>query len=160
MKTTTAALVALLVAGSAWAQGPGPGPGPDNPAGAEQWQKRARLMRTLAIADALGLDDAGTLRLNAQLAQYEDRRHPLQQQLFAESQTLRRAARGDTTAFGQVDGAIQKILALKTQLDQLDRSLFSELSAGLPPQKKAALALAMARLPEQMREMARGKGRR
>jgi hypothetical protein len=158
MKTTTAAVVLLLMVGGAWAQAPGPTP--DNPGAAEQWQKRARLMRTLAIADALGLDDAGTLRLNAQLASYEERRQPLQQQLFAESQTLRRAARGDTTALGQVDGAIQKIFALKAQLEQLDRALFTELSAGLTPQKKAALALAMARLPEQMREMARGKGRR
>ena len=45
------------------------------------------------------------------------------------------------------------------QIEQVDRDLFTELSTGLPPQKKAQLALVMARLPMQLREMARGKGR-
>ena len=158
MKWKGAVLVAALAAGSAWAQDAGsrPGEGP----GSEQWQKRARLMRTLSIAEALELDDAATLKLRDRLVRFEDKRAPLQHQLFEQTLVLRRAAKGDTTAFAQVDGAIQKVLALHAQLDQLDRDLFSELSAGLSPQKKARLALAMARLPQQMREMAQDKGRR
>ena len=158
------AVLAVILATGAWAQGKGPGPGPgpggDDGAPPEQWHKRAQMMATLAIADALGLDDAGTVRLRSQLAKFEDRRGPLRQQLIDQSQILRRAAKGDTTAFGQVDGAIQKIIALRGQIEQVDRDLFTELSTGLPPQKKAQLALVMARLPMQLREMARGKGRR
>jgi hypothetical protein len=157
MKWKGAVLLVTLAAGSAWAQDreqPGEGPG------SEQWQKRARLMRTLSIAEALELDDAATLKLRDRLVRFEDKRAPLQHQLLEQTLVLRRAAKGDTTAFAQVDGAIQKVLALRSQLDQLDRDLFSELSAGLSPQKKARLALAMARLPQQMREMAQDKGRR
>lgn len=158
MKWAGAVLAGVLLAGSARAQdgGPGPGPGPSG----EQWQKRARLMRTFAIAEALELDDAATLKLRDRLTRFEETRAPLQSQLFEQTVLLRRAARGDTTAFAQVEGAIQKVLALRGQLEQLDRQLFAELSAGLSPQKKARLALAMARLPQQMREMAQDKGHR
>ncbi|MGO8971028.1 MAG: hypothetical protein ACLQDQ_15830 [Myxococcaceae bacterium] len=163
MRMTGAVLVAMLTAGRLWAQGgpppPPPGEGPGG-AGGEQWQKRAQLMRTLAIADALELDDAATLKLRTRLMHFEEKRAPIQREMLEETVLLRRAAKGDTTAFAQVDGAIQKVLALRAQLEQLDRDLFTELSAGLPPQKKARLALAMARLPQQMREMAREKGRR
>ena len=161
MKMRGTALLALLVAGRLWAQGgppppPGDGPGPDG----EAWQKRAHLMATLAIADALQLDEAGTLKLRSQLAPFEEKRGPIRQEMMEQTVVLRRAAKGDTTAFAQVDGALQKVLALRAQLEQLDRDLFAQLSVGLPPQKKARLALVMARLPQQIREMAREKGRR
>ncbi len=155
-----AVLAAVLASGSAWAQDGGGPPEDGHGPGSEQWQKRARLMRTLSIADALELDDAATLKLRDRLARFEERRAPLQHQLFDQTVVLRRAAKGDTTAFAQVDGAIQKVLALRAQLEQLDRELFAELAAGLSPPKKARLALAMARLPQQMREMAQDKGRR
>jgi hypothetical protein len=159
MKTTAAVVAAVLLMGDAWAQAPAaPGDGSDGPG--EQFQKRARMMRTLAIADALGLDDASALKLREQLGRFEERRAPLQAQLVEQTLVLRRAAKGDTTAFAQVDGAITKILALKGQVEQIDRELFAELSAGLTPQKKARLALAMARLPQQVREMAQGKAGR
>jgi hypothetical protein len=160
MKWTGAVLVVLLASASAFAQDAGHpsemGPGPSG----EQWQKRARLMRTLAIADALELDDAATLKLRDRLSRFEEKRAPIQSQLLEQTVVLRRAAKGDTTAYAQVDAAIQKVLAFRAQLEQLDRDLFTELSAGLSPQKKARLALAMARLPQQMREMAQDKGRR
>src|SRR5450631_2599130 len=145
MKWTGAVLVAFLVATSGWAQDGGPHPGDGPGSGGEQWQKRSRLMRTLAIADALELDDAATLKLRDRLTRFEDRRAPIQSQLLEQTVVLRRAAKGDTTAFAQVDGAIQKVLALRGQLEQLDRQLFAELSVGLTPQKKARLALTMAR---------------
>ncbi len=162
MKTMRAALLAVLLAGKLWAQQgpPPPPPGEGTGPAGENWQKRAQLMRTLAIADALELDDAATLKLRSRLTSFEEKRAPLQREMMEQTVVLRRAAKGDTTAFAQVDGAIQKVLALRTQLETLDRGLFSELSAGLPPQKKARLALAMARLPQQVREMAREKGRR
>jgi len=160
MKWMGAMLATVLLGSSALAQDAGSysgtGPGPSG----EQWQKRARLMRTLAIADALELDDTATLKLRDRLARFEETRGPIQTQLLEQTVVLRRAAKGDTTAFAQVDGAIQKVLALRGQLEQLDRQLFAELSVGLTPQKKARLALAMARLPQQMREMAQDKGHR
>ena len=160
MRWTGAVLLVALAAASAWAQDGGPGSGDGPGPNGEQWQKRARLMRTLAIADALELDDAATFKLRDRLARFEEKRAPLHSQLLEQTVVLRRAAKGDTTAYAQVDGAIQKVLTLRAQLEQMDRELFAELSAGLTPQKKARLALAMARLPQQMREMARDKDRR
>jgi hypothetical protein len=161
MKWMGAALAVALAAGTALAQdggGPHPGEGPGG--GSEQWQKRSRLMRTLAIADALELDDAATLKLRDRLQRFEDRRAPVQHQLMEQTVVLRRAAKGDTTAFAQVDAAIQKVLTLRAQLEALDRELFAELATGLTPQKKARLALALARLPQQVREMAQDNHRR
>jgi chromosome condensin MukBEF ATPase and DNA-binding subunit MukB len=160
MKWTGAVLVAALAATSAWAQNGAPHSGDAGAPSGEQWQKRARLMRTLAIADALELDDAAALKLRDRLARFEEKRSPLHIQLLEQTVVLRRAAKGDTTAYAQVDGAVQKVLTLRAQLEQMDRELFAELSAGLTPQKKARLALAMARLPQQLREMAQDKGHR
>jgi len=162
MKHRGSMWVALLLAGRLWAQGGGPPPPPpgERPEPSVEWQKRAQLMRMLAIADALELDDAATLKLRTRLQQFEAKRAPVHHEMMEQTIVLRRAAKGDTTAFAQVDAAIQKALALRAQLEQMDRDLFTELSAGLPPQKKARLALAMARLPQQMREMAQEKGHR
>lgn len=159
MKTWTAMLAAVLVAGAARGQTPPP-PAEAADVTGEAWQKRSVMMLTLTLSEALGLDDAATLKLRGQLARFEERRAPLRRALIEQTQLLQRAAKGDTTAFAQVDGAIQKVLSLKTQLDQSDRDLFAELSAGLPPQKKAQLALVMARAHQRLREMAHAKGGR
>ena len=160
MRWTGTVLLAVLAAASVRAQDAGPHPGEGPGPGGEQWQKRARLMRTLSIADALELDDAATRKLRERVVRFEDKRAPVQRQLFEQTVVLRRAAKGDTTAFAQVDGAIQKVLTLRAQLETMDRELFAELASGLAPQKKARLALALAHLPQQMREMAQEKSRR
>jgi hypothetical protein len=119
-------------------------------------QKRARMMLTLQVADALELDDAATLKLKDQIARWDQQRAPLRDELISQAQVLRRAARGDTTAYGQVDGAIKRIIDLRNQLQQTDQAMFQQLSQGLPPQKKAKLALVVAHSLEQAREMYRG----
>jgi len=145
----------LALAGAAEA-GPkkadGPAPGPQR----EQFDQRAQMAVTLQLAEALELDDAGTLKLRQTIAQWGSQRAPLRQQMFELAQVLRRASKGDTTAYGQVDQAIQKLIDLRAQMHQMDQKLFQQLSQGLPPQKKAKLALTFARLPGTMREIMRG----
>ncbi len=68
------------------------------------------------------LDDAATLKLKQTVAQWDAQRAPLRQQMFDLAQVLRRAAKGDTTAYGQVDQSIQKIIALRAQMHQIDQS--------------------------------------
>ena len=100
----------LSLGGMAQAAGPKKA---DAPAGAEQREQmgqRMQMMVTLQLADALELDDAGTLKLRQTVAQWEAQRAPLRQQMFDLAQVLRRAAKGDTTAYGQVDQSIQKII--------------------------------------------------
>ena len=147
----------LSIAGAAQAAaGNGAGKKAPDPASVAQMDSRAQMMMTLQLAEALELDDAATLKLKQTVAQWDAQRAPLRQQMFDQAQVLRRAAKGDTTAYGQVDQAIQKIIAVRSQLHQIDQQLFQQLSQGLPPQKKAKLALAIARLHETSRGMMRG----
>jgi hypothetical protein len=147
----------LSIAGAAQAAG---GKKPADPAAAEarvaEMDSRAQMMMTLQLAEALELDDAGTLKLRQSIAQWDAQRAPLRQQMFDQAQVLRRAAKGDTTAYGQVDQAIQKIISLRAQMHQIDQQMFQQLSQGLPPQKKAKLALAIARFKETTRGMMHG----
>src|SRR5262249_7411928 len=145
----------LSVAGGAQAAGK-----KADPAAAEdrmaQMDSRAQMMMTLQLAEALELDDAATLKLRQTIAQWDAQRAPLRQQMFDQAQVLRRAAKGDTTAYGQVDQAIQKVISLRSQIHQVDQQMFQQLSQGLPPQKKARLALAIARFKETTRGMMHG----
>ncbi len=146
----------VSLAGVAQAASPKRADDPDSAARREQLDQRVQMMVTLQLADALELDDAATLKLRQTVAQWEAQRAPLRQQMFDLAQVLRRAAKGDTTAYGQVDQAIQKIIALRNQMHQIDQTMFQQLSQGLPPQKKAKLALAIARMGGTMRGMMHG----
>ena len=146
----------LAVAGAAQAAGKkAPDPAAAD-ARAGQLDSQAQMMMTLQLAEALELDDAATLKLRQSIAQWDAQRAPLRQQMFEQAQVLRRAAKGDTTAYGQVDQAIQKVITLRTQIHQVDQQMFQQLSQGLTPQKKAKLALAIARFKETTRGMMRG----
>ena len=149
----------LSLAGAAQAAGPKKADDPAAGERREQMDQRAQMMVTLQLAEALELDDAATLKLRQTVAQWDAQRAPLRQQMSDQAQVLRRAAKGDTTAYGQVDGAIQKIIDLRAQMHQVDQKVFQQLSQGLPPQKKAKLALAMARMPGAKRLMLGGGSR-
>jgi chromosome condensin MukBEF ATPase and DNA-binding subunit MukB len=157
-KWLLAALIVVAGAAQAAPSKPSP-PGEITPERRAQMEQRARLMLTLQVADALELDDAATLKLKDQITRWDAQRAPLRTELLEQAQVLRRASRGDTTAFGQVDAAIKRIIDLRNQLQQTDQAMFQQLSQGLPPQKKAKLALVVAHSLEQMREMVLGGGR-
>lgn len=145
----------LTLAGAAEAAAPKKADDPEAAEKREQMDQRGQMMLTLQISEALQMDDAATLKLRQTIAQWDAQRSPIRQQMLDQAQVLRRAAKGDTTAFGQVDSAIQKILDLRTQLHAVDQKLFQQLSQGQPPQKKAKLALTLART---LRGMGRGGG--
>jgi hypothetical protein len=151
-------LLLLTVAGPAWAAAPTKD-APDEQSAEEraQLEQRARLMATMQIAEVLGLDDAATLKLKDTLTRWDTQKGPLRQEMFELAQTLRRAGRGDTTAYNQVDPAIKRLQEIRGQMQQIDHALFQQLSSGLPPQKKAKLALVMAKLPQAMREMVKSE---
>ena len=152
-------VVGVLSLGSvAFAAGPKKPTDPEMGERRAEMDQRAQMMLTLQLADALELDDAATLKLKQTVAQWDAQRAPLRQQMLDNALVLRRAARGDTTAFGQVDQSIQKIIDLRNQMHQIDQKMFQQLSQGLPPQKKAKLALTIARLHDTMRGMRGGRG--
>ncbi len=124
--------------------GAGQGAGPDDPARMERMQKRMRLARTLGLAEALDLDDAGAMRARDVMAKFDERRAPLRKQVADNVRVLRDAARGDKDAAAQVDQAVQRLRDARTQLQALKSEMFQQLSQGLSPQKKAKAALFLA----------------
>ena len=146
--------VALLMAATGFAQGPGPqgqGAGPPR----EKFERRQRMIRVIQISEDLHFTDAESLKLNEQLTHFDVRRLPLQRELTQQVQLLRRAAQGDASTFAQVDTALTRAQQLKAQIQGVDVELFTALSKGMTPQKKAQLALTLARLPGEIREAAR-----
>jgi preprotein translocase subunit SecF len=125
--------VALAAPPSAAGEGPRQG-----------FEKKGHLMVALRIAEALELDEADTLKLAERLKAFEARREPLTQHLEAAKKTLKAAAEGDAAAGAQVDQAVQQGLQARAQLEALNQELFTSLSQGQTPQKKARLALALA----------------
>jgi hypothetical protein len=151
-------LAGLLLAPSAQAQPPHRERGASELSDMQtRFERKARLIRLVAISDALGLSDADALKLDKTLQKYDAQRRPLQQTILEGVQILRRAARGDQSAFAQVDATLQKMVQARANLHAIDFEMFQELAKGRSPQERAKLALVMARLPTEMRAMARGQ---
>lgn len=145
---------------------------PDAKAEAEQdTERQMRMARVLGLAEELELDSAQALKLDETLRKFDERRRPLREQVRDSADVLERAANGDNGALSQVDQAAQRAFDARAQLAALDREMFQVISKDLPPQKRAKLALFMARfenrfsnfkhqIREQVREKMRQKMRR
>ena len=110
----------------------------------EQQEKHMRLIRVVGLADALGLDEAGALRLAAALKPFDDRKKPLQDQMKADGEVLRKAAEGDKASEGQVDAALQRIFDTKNQLHAINREMLETVTKGMNAQQKAKVAVFLA----------------
>jgi hypothetical protein len=127
----------------------------------EERQKRMRMMLVVGIADALSLSEAEALRLTDKVKGFEERRRPVREAMHESMKTLKAASDGDPAALPQVDAAIAKVLDGRQQLAQLDKDMFAGLSQGLTPQKRAQLAIFLAKFHQGMGKMkGEGRGRR
>lgn len=144
------ALAVVALTTSAWAQPVEP---PDPGVRKERQERRMRLSLMLGLSEALELSEAETLKLAEKVRGFEEKRRPLREEMGAAMKVLHQAAMGESSAFSQVDGALQKVLDGRAKLAALDQSMFQTLSQGLSPQKKAKLAVFFA---EQARERGRG----
>lgn len=117
----------------------------DEPGRRERMESRRRLMEKLRLAEALDLDVAEADRLVEKMRSFEDRRRPLREEMFQSAKVLRQAARGEPAALAQVDQAIERILDNRTKLAALDKEAFTAVARELPPEKRALLALHMAK---------------
>jgi hypothetical protein len=158
MKTTLKAFlaIALTACSLTLAQGRGGGQGEMGQHMRERFERKARLMRLLEITEALDLSDQEALKFDQVMARYDQRKQPLLDTLTQGVQVLRRAAQGDATAFAEVDQTVQKLIDARNQIQAVDREMYSELAKQLDPQRKAKLALVLARLPGDMRDLLRG----
>jgi len=127
--------------------GPGPGRGADT-GRQEHMEKRMRLARTVGLADALDLDEAGALRARETLARFDERRAPLRAQRRESLRIVRDAAGGDAAAGAQLDQALGRLRDARDKLQQLDAEQLAQLTQGMQPQQKARAALFLARFRE------------
>jgi hypothetical protein len=118
---------------------------PDAGDASERVEKRTRMMRMLSLAEELELSEAQTLKMADTMRQFDERRRPLLEQVRASAQILRKAAKGDASAQSQVDQAVQRVFEARAQLTTLERDLYQALAKDLPPQKRAQLAISLAR---------------
>jgi hypothetical protein len=125
--------------------GPGPGPGGGGPPGEgpgwERLEKRARLARTLGLAEALDLSEADALKMRELMARFDEKRAPLQKQVWEGMQVLRRAATGDQAAQKDVDTALKGVFDARAQIQALDREMFQAVTKGLGPEQRAKAAV-------------------
>ncbi len=124
----------------------------------QRMEKRMRLARTIALADALDLDDAAALRARDLMAKFDERRAPLRKQARESRLVLQDAARGDQAASGQVDQALQRWRDAHDKLQKLNAEMLQQLSQGLSPQKKARAVLVLERFHGLARRMGHGGG--
>ena len=111
----------------------------------EEAERQMRVARVVGLAEELELDTAQALRMAEALRRFDERRQPLQEQVRESARILQRAARGDNEMLSQVEQAAQRAFDARAQLAALDREMYQELSKGLSPEKRARLALFMAR---------------
>ncbi|AKJ05887.1 hypothetical protein ATI61_110365 [Archangium gephyra] len=118
---------------------------PEAKEAAERAERQTRLMRVVGLAEELGLEEAQALKMADTMRQFDERRRPLVEQVQESAQVLRKAAQGDASTQSQVDQAVQRVFDARTQLTALDRDMYQALARDLPPQKRAQLAIFMAR---------------
>ena len=170
MKRLLVALMLIPLAGFAAGPSGGATPKPEQRGGAdgpwrEQLQKRQRLMMVVGIAEALELNEAEALKLSEKVRTFEDRRKAIRREMAESMNVVHQASNGDQAALGQIDQATTRLLDDRTKIATLDKEMFQTLAKDLSPQRKAKLAIFLARFHAKGREMmhmgpdqGRGKG--
>ena len=123
----------------------------------EEHEKRMRMMLVVGMAEALSLSETDAIRLADKIKGFDDKRKPLREQMFESMKVLKAAADGDQVALGKVDQATIAVLDLRAQMAVVDKEMFLGVSKDLTPQKRAQLALFLAKF---MHERKMGGGMR
>lgn len=111
----------------------------------EEHAKRMRMMLVVGMAEALSLSEAEAIRLADKIKTFDDKRKPLREQMFESMKVLKAAADGDQVALGKVDQSTTALLDLRQQMAAVDKEMFLTVSKDLTPQKRAQLALFLAK---------------
>lgn len=132
----------------------------DNEESSEDRGRKAHMMAVVGIAEALGLNETDALKMSEKLKTFETKRRPLREGMREAMKGLHAATEGDATALAQVDANVQKVLDGRAQLATIDKEMFTTLAQGQSPEKRAKLALFMARFGSEMHKLRGAKGRR
>jgi hypothetical protein len=126
----------------------------------EEHEKRMRMMLVVGMAEALSLSEADAIRLADKIKAFDDRRKPLREQMADSMKLLKAASDGDQTAIAKVDQATATLFDLRQQMAAVDKEMFFTVSKDLTPQKRAQLAVFLAKFMHERRAMAGGGGPR
>src|SRR5512146_955043 len=139
--------IALMLPFAALAADPNPPAqaGQPTPEQRQEMRRKIRELRQQEMIVRLGLNDAEAARVKAALDKVNQKRDAIRQEIRTNAVIVRDAARGDAAAQGKLDAAIGRLFDARAKMQALDRELFNEVSRGLDPQKKAKLAIALAR---------------
>lgn len=130
--------------------------GPPTPEERERIERKVRMHMTLELADRLGLDERGALRISQTLDKFTERRRALHEQMRKQRELIDRAAAGDAEAQKGLVGAVTQLRDAEKQLTDLRFEEFKALSDGLSPTQQAKLAQALVEMPRHLRKMAHG----
>jgi hypothetical protein len=136
--------------------------GPMDPERMERMRRRMQLALTLGLAEALQLDDAAALKVRGQIEKFAPRRMAAMTQMRDSVQLLRRSAKGEKLAAGDVDAAIARLLDARAQMQAVDREVVTTVTKDLAPEKRARAVLFLAqfhkRVMQELRPGGRGRG--
>lgn len=156
-------LVSMMVLSSVALAGPKNGPakwdgdGEDRAERQEERARKARMVLLVAVAEALELNEAQALKLSEKIKVLDEKRRPVREAMHEAMRAVKAASDGDAAALAALDQNVQRVLDGRVQMAQLDKELFASLSEGQSPQKKAKLAIVLAKVGAELRG---GKGRR
>ena len=125
----------------------------------EEMAKKVHMLLVVGIADALSLNESEALKLSDKLKGFEERRRPVREGMGESLRILKAAADGDASATGQVDSAVQRLFDSRMQMAAMDKEMFAGLSKDLAPQKRAQLAIFLAKFHAESKGWKGGKGR-
>lgn len=126
----------------------------------EDRARQARMMLLVSVSEALELNEAQALKLADKLKALDEKRRPVREAMGEAMKQLRNAADGDAAALAALDANVQRVLDGRVQMAQLDKELYSTLAEGQTPQKRAKLAVVLAKMQDEMRRLrGGGKGR-
>lgn len=125
----------------------------------EEMAQKIHMMLVVGIAQELSLSEAEALKLSDKLKGFEEKRRPVREAMVDALRTLKNVADGDNAAAAQVDGAVQRLFDSRLQMAQLDKEMFAGLAKDLTPQKRAQLAVFLARFHAEAKGWKGGKGR-
>ena len=133
-------------------------PGFDDAERATKREKHMRMMLVVGMAESMNLSEVEAIRLADRIKAFDERRRPIRESMHDGMKTLKAAADGESAALSQVDQATTKVLDGRAQMATLDREMFASISKDLAPQKRAQLALFLAKFQHEARKWKDGKG--
>lgn len=122
----------------------------------ERVRKEMAMRRLLRLTDELGLNESQALKLRDVLQAGDARKQVHQGRLREEVNGLKSLSEGAPTA-EQVAAQLKRIADLRAALLAEDEQVVNDAAAGLPPAKKARLALVLGRHEQAMRNMTLGQ---